>query len=60
MGELLVNVFVFSVAAIVGFFYCRNIYRLYLSLKIEKYTLLEVIRGVGIFIPFLGIVMGFV
>jgi len=43
-----------------AFLYGKNIYRLVGALKIKDYGLILLFRIVGIFVPVVGIIMGFV
>lgn len=53
-------IFGLSLLTFFGFFYCKNIYKLYLNIQEEKYSLMTIARVVGVFFPFVGFFLGFV
>ncbi len=43
-----------------GFLYLMNCVKLFRAVQMENYKLITIIRGIGVFLPFIGVVMGLV
>ena len=54
------NILLFSFLAGLGFLYFRNIYKIYLDIQNEKYSVLTVMRVIGVFFVVLGVALGLV
>ena len=58
--EIIVNILLGILFLIIGFLYVMNCVKLFREIQIENYKLITIIRGIGIFLPFIGVVMGLV
>ena len=58
--EIISNILLGILFLIIGFLYMMNCVKLFREIQIENYKLITIIRGIGIFLPFIGVVMGLV
>lgn len=58
--EIIGNILLGILLLIIGFLYVMNCVKLFREIQIENYKLITIIRGIGIFLPFIGVVMGLV
>lgn len=58
--EIIGNILLGILFLIIGFLYVTNCVKLFREIQIENYKLITIIRGIGIFLPFIGVVMGLV
>lgn len=58
--EIIGNILLGILFLIIGFLYVMNCVKLFREIQIENYKLITIIRGIGIFLPFIGVVMGLV
>ena len=58
--EIIGNILLGILFLILGFLYVMNCVKLFRAIQIENYKLITIIRGIGIFLPFIGVVMGLV
>ena len=58
--EIIGNILLGILFLIIGCLYVMNCVKLFREIQIENYKLITIIRGIGIFLPFIGVVMGLV
>lgn len=58
--EFVGNVLLGVLFLALGLLYLMNCVKLFRAIQMENYKLLTIIRGIGIFLPFIGVVMGLV
>lgn len=58
--EIIGNILLGIIFLILGFLYVMNCAKLFRAVQMENYKLITIIRGIGIFLPFIGVVMGLV
>lgn len=58
--EFVGNVLLGILFLALGLLYLMNCIKLFRAIQMENYKLLTIIRGIGIFLPFVGIIMGLV
>ena len=58
--NLIGNILLFAFVGLLLFLYFKNIYKLFLDVQGEHYTVMTVLRVIGVFIVFLGVLMGLV
>ena len=56
IGNILLGVLFLAL----GLLYLMNCVKLFRAIQMENYKLLTIIRGIGVFLPFIGVIMGLV